>query len=75
MEEMAQIRASTVQQKMGEMFAALKYEASSLCLVEEWRDCEELKPHQKKSGPEWRRKGKQRSIEWSGVRRQASTVA
>ena len=37
---MAQIRASTVQQKREEVHAALQNAASVHCLVEEWRDCE-----------------------------------
>ena len=40
--ETAQIRASTVQQRREEVFAALQYAASFHCLVEEWQDCEEL---------------------------------
>ena len=41
---MAQIRASTVRQEIDEVYAALPYAASFHCLVEEWQDCEELKP-------------------------------
>ena len=41
---MAQVRASTVQQGGEEVYAALQYAASFHCLVEEWRDVEELKP-------------------------------
>ena len=33
-----------------EVSAALQYAASFHCLVEEWKDCEELKPSQKRSG-------------------------
>ena len=40
---MAQARANTVQQER-EVYAALQYAASFHCLVEEWKDCEELKP-------------------------------
>ena len=37
---MAQMRASTVQQKRKEVHAALQYAASYHCLVEEWNDAE-----------------------------------
>ena len=43
----AQARANTVQQEREEVYAALQYAASSHCLVEEWKDCEELKPQPK----------------------------
>ena len=42
--EMAQVRARTVQQEREEVYAALQYSASFHCLVEEWKDCEELRP-------------------------------
>ena len=32
------------------MYVALQYAASFHCLVEEWKDCEELKPKPKESG-------------------------
>ena len=38
---MAEERAKTMQQ---EVYAALQYAASFYCLVEEWKDCDELKP-------------------------------
>ena len=44
---MAEARAKTVQQEREEVFAALQYAASFHCLVEEWNDCEELKPRPK----------------------------
>ena len=44
---MAETRAKTVQQEREEIFAALQYAASFHCLVEEWKDCEELKPKPK----------------------------
>ena len=74
---MAQIRASTVQKECEEVHAALQHAASFHCLVEEWKDCKELKPlkpSQKSElfcEPKW----KQRSIVWSGVRQQAHIVA
>ena len=42
---MAQVRAKTVQQEREEMYAALQHAASFHSLVEEWKDCEESKPH------------------------------
>ena len=46
---MAEVRANTVQQEREreEVYAALQYAASFHCLVEEWKDCEELKPKPK----------------------------
>ena len=44
---MAQTRAKTVQQERVGVCAALQYAASFHCLVEEWKDCEELKPQPK----------------------------
>ena len=41
---MAQIGASSVQQRRREVYAALQYAARFHCLVEEWADCGELKP-------------------------------
>ena len=46
-EFMAEARAETVQQEREEIYAALQYAASFHCLVEEWKDCEELKPKPK----------------------------
>ena len=42
--EMAQIRARTVQHKKKEVCTALQGAASFHFLVEEWHDCEDLKP-------------------------------
>ena len=42
----AQVRAKTVQQER-EVYTALQYAASFHCLVEEWKDYEELKPQPK----------------------------
>ena len=41
---MAEARRETVQQEREDVFAALQYAASFHCLVEEKKDCEELKP-------------------------------
>ena len=56
---MAQVRAKTVQQEREEVYAA-----SFHSLVEEWKDCEELKPQPREK---WTRKERKRSIERSGV--------
>ena len=44
---MAEARAKTVQQERQVVYAALQYAVSFHCLVEEWKDCEELKPKPK----------------------------
>ena len=44
---LAQARASTIQQEREEVYAVLQCAASFHCLVEEWKDCEELKPKPK----------------------------
>ena len=44
---MAEAKAETMQQEREEVYAALQYAASSHCLVEEWKDCEEVKPKPK----------------------------
>ena len=41
---MAEARAETMRQEREEVYVALQYAASFHCLVEEWEDCEELKP-------------------------------
>ena len=53
---MAQARASTILQEREEECAALQYAASFHCLVEKWKDCEELNLSQKKVA--WTRKGR-----------------
>ena len=45
---MAQARASTIQQEREEVYAALQHAASFHCLVEAWKDCEELEPKSKR---------------------------
>ena len=47
---MAEARTETMQQEREEVHAALQCAASFYCLVEEWKDCEELNPRPKKSG-------------------------
>ena len=39
--------AETMQQEREEVYAALQYAAGLHCLVEEWKDCEELRPKPK----------------------------
>ena len=47
MRDGAKMRASTVQQKRGGVYAAVPYAARFHCLVEVWRDCKELEPKPK----------------------------
>ena len=44
---MAQVRTSAVQQAREEVYTAMQHAANFHCLVEEWQDCEELKPKPK----------------------------
>ena len=44
---MAEASAETMQQEREEVHAALQYAASFHCLVEEWKEREELKPKSK----------------------------
>ena len=44
---MAEVRADTLKQEREEMYVALQYAASFHCLVEQWKDCEELRPKPK----------------------------
>ena len=46
-EFMKEARAETMQQEREEVYAAMQYAASFHCSVEQWRDCEELKPKPK----------------------------
>ena len=39
--------AETMKQERVEVYVALQYAASFHCLVEEWKECEELKPKPK----------------------------
>ena len=43
----AEVRVKTVQQEREEVYAALQCAASFHCVVEEWKDCDELKPKPK----------------------------
>ena len=45
---MAEARAETVQQEREKVYATLQYAASLCCLVQEWKDCEQLKPQPKR---------------------------
>ena len=44
---MAEASSETMQQERDEVYAALQYAASFHCLVQQWKDCEELKPRPK----------------------------
>ena len=68
-----QVRASTVSQERDEVYAALQYAAGFHCLVEEWKDCEELEPKPKEKWTFVNKKRKQESIEQSGVRQHTIT--
>ena len=57
------------------MYAALQYAASFHCLVERWKDCEELKPKPKEKLIFVDKMSEERSIEQSGVRKQTSIDA
>ena len=41
---MAEVRAVTMKQEREEVYVALQHAANFHCLVEEWKDCEELRP-------------------------------
>ena len=41
---MPDARAEIMQEEREEVYATLQYAASFHCLVEEWKDCEELRP-------------------------------
>ena len=55
-----------------EGYAVLRYAASFRCLVEEWKDCEELKPKPKAQCLFVYKKWRERNIERSGVLMPAS---
>ena len=63
---MAEARAETMQQEEEEVYAALQYAASFHCLVEEWKDCEELKPKPKKKWifVDWEKERAKYRTEW-----------
>ena len=44
---MAEARAEATKQEREEVYVALQYVANFHCLVEEWKDCEELRPKPK----------------------------
>ena len=44
---MAEARAEAMKQESTEFYVALQHAASFHCLLEEWKDCEELKPKPK----------------------------
>ena len=44
---MAEAQAETIHQEREKVYAALQYAASFHCLVERWKDCEDLRPKPK----------------------------
>ena len=50
----AEARAKTMQQEREEVYADLQCAASFHCLVEDWKDCEELSPKPKENGISWK---------------------
>ena len=44
---MAEARADTMKQEGEEVYVALQHAASFYCLVEQWKNCEELRPKPK----------------------------
>ena len=63
---MTEARAATMKQEREEVHVALQYAASSHCLVEEWKDCEELRPKPKErwSVIDKRSEGMKHRTEW-----------
>ena len=72
---MAETRAKTVEQERDEVYAALQHAACLLCLVREWKDCEELKPKPKDKWIFVDKKKRKRNIERSGLLRPTNIVA
>ena len=62
----AEARAETMRKEREEVYVALQYAASFHCLVEEWKDCEELrpKPREKWSFVDKRRERMKHRTEW-----------
>ena len=61
---MAEAKAETMQQEREEVYAALHYAASFHCLVEQWKNCEELRTKPKEKWVfSWKRKSVHR-MEW-----------
>ena len=71
----AEARAKTMQQEREEVYPALQYAASFHCLVEEWQDCEELRPKPKEKWVSLKRRARRRCTEQSGVRKKISADA
>ena len=63
---MAEARAKTMQQEREEVYAALQHAASFHCLVEEWKDCDELKtkPKEKLTVVDQKREETKHRTEW-----------
>ena len=70
--EMAQSRASAVQQRREEVDAALQCAVSFHCLVEKGKTVKKSSRTQKRSAHQWTEKGgSEKHIEWTGVPPQA----
>ena len=63
---MADARAKTMEQEREEVYAALQHAASFHCLVEEWKDCDELKtkPEEKLTLVDQKREETKHRTEW-----------
>ena len=72
---MAQIRASTLQQKREDVNAALQYAPGFHCVVERWHDCEQLEPMPKEKWVHVDQKLELRHIARNGVPPQEGAVA
>ena len=72
---MVEAKAEAMQQKRQEVYATLQYAASFHCLVEERKDCEELKPKPKEKWIFVDQKKEGRNIERSGARKPTSIGA
>ena len=66
---MGEATAQTMKQEREEVYVALQCAAGFHCLVEEWKDCEEIKRKEKCSFF-WTGRVRERSIEQSGARKQ-----
>ena len=65
---MAEARAKTMQQEREEVYVASQFAASFSCLVEQWKDCEELRPKPKEKKVFVEKRVRIRCIKQSGVR-------
>ena len=61
---MAEARAEAMKQESTEFYVALQHAASFHCLLEEWKDCEELKPKEHRIFVNKKSQGKKHQTEW-----------